>query len=649
MAQQEGPFSEYLQMAKMTPQVQVPQPTGLEGSGAAIGNIAMNFINGLRQGRMQKYAMQQMEEQKKFDAYQDAIKTVAASDLPDADKQRLSTQLSMPLIQRIAGDKQATSKETGNPLTDVLKNMAVGLVGGQAPKKSMELPMDPVVEALRASSDPSRSKTRMASQYEAKIRDRINTIFRDNPYAESRDVLSDPEISSIQKEAEGVFGVGKFQSPSLEKTYKELTAVSPSEKIKMDTLRQFLGIGKPTTEGAVSTAVIPGVAPVGVPTPQGPSATQAPPGMVQGGIPLPQRYIDQAATVAQTTGFPLYKESTTTEEFETPDGERLAGKNISVNVGGRVVSGIYDANNQILYPISSLKRIKPGGGTSKEVQLAYDDIREQVNKALAGVSGAVKDSLMAEAEAARRTGDIKALKDLPQRATKMLVDIDKEKASEARQNAIFSHQDEMAAKRFSQQEELYNRRAVTNAANGYRRDPIVRALDQVDAQIGGVESAFKLKQYLQNPNSVKMERSDFILLDKSLARAASKITDPTTGVKQTEEEGYNNLKNVVEALKVKINSVLTTEGSTLGDYATRRSLYNLIKNIQGSLKQKADSVKKEYRGFAVGAPPEMLDAAFGETTAAPPTPEAGGGKVPPRNRGARVGQGDQTTKQPADI
>ena len=51
MAQQDqlGPFSEYLTQpaaAALNP-IPIPKPTGFEGTGASIGHIALNFINGI--------------------------------------------------------------------------------------------------------------------------------------------------------------------------------------------------------------------------------------------------------------------------------------------------------------------------------------------------------------------------------------------------------------------------------------------------------------------------------------------------------------------------------------------------------------------------------------------------------------------------
>jgi len=160
MAQQEGPFSEYLQQIKITPPVEVPKPSGLEGTGAAIANIALNFMGGLRQGRQQKYMQQAMEEQKKFDAYQNAIQRVAASDLPRIKKQELVTALQGPLFSTVAADKDAAKSK--NPVARFLHGLAENAMGGTV-KKAQPLPMGPVVDALMKVGDPSQSLTNLSA------------------------------------------------------------------------------------------------------------------------------------------------------------------------------------------------------------------------------------------------------------------------------------------------------------------------------------------------------------------------------------------------------------------------------------------------------------------------------------------------------
>ena len=160
MAQQEGPFSEYLQQIKINPPIEVPKPTGMEGTGSALANIALNFMGGLRQGRQQKYMQQAMEEQKKFDAYQNAIQRVAASDLPGIKKQELVTALQGPLFSTVAADKDAAKSK--NPVARFLHGLAENAMGGTV-KKAQPLPMDPVVDALMKVGDPSQSLTNLSA------------------------------------------------------------------------------------------------------------------------------------------------------------------------------------------------------------------------------------------------------------------------------------------------------------------------------------------------------------------------------------------------------------------------------------------------------------------------------------------------------
>lgn len=627
MAQQEGPFSEYLQQLKMTPQVQVPQPTGMENTGTAIGNIAMNFINGLRQGRQQKYMQQQMEEQRKFDAYQQAMQRVASSDLTDNEKRGLYAELETPLIRRIAGDPEATSKKTGNPLTDVIKNLASS-VTGPVPKKGMELTMDPVLKALQAVSDPNRSRTRLASQYEGRIRSRLGQIIKDNPYMQSGDILKDPEISAVRQEAEQSLG-GAFASPALSEALQEFRSPSPSEQLKMRVMQQFLGpVGAQAPSGAASARTgVPPVAAAPVATgAQPPVPAKGAPSPARVGIPLSQEEINQAATAAQVTGLSLYREGQATEEFETPSGERLTGKNITGNFQGRgVMSGIYDPDTQTLYPLSSLKRLKPGQPTQAELALTGKEVSGQAASMISSLPKPVASAFQAEIEAAMRTGDLNALRRIPLRITEALSDQEKQKAIDARQSKAFSQQDAVSRERFDRQDRQSQQRAAATSSNAFLRDPAKRSFDQVDILMEGLVNEPKLLSYLKDPKGSKLTQSELTLIDKSLARVASKATDPTTGVKQAEEEGYNSLVGVVAKLGINLKSV-TDGGSILGNYETRKALYDMLANIYNAQKRKSDQVKGQYMQSASWVEPEILNRAFGvgvepaqpSTTVAPP-------------------------------
>lgn len=157
MAQQEGPFSSYLDYMQKPI---APAPTGLEGTGMGIANIAMNFLQGLRQGRAQQYIRSEKEEERKEQLLLNAMQIIQRSDMLPEDKAQYEARIQQEFAKRVAGVKEG-SKDTGNPLTDFFKRAGMALVGGQPPGgKKADIDMNVALEAFAAASDPSRSKTR---------------------------------------------------------------------------------------------------------------------------------------------------------------------------------------------------------------------------------------------------------------------------------------------------------------------------------------------------------------------------------------------------------------------------------------------------------------------------------------------------------
>lgn len=657
MAQQEGPFSEYLQMAKMTPQVQVPQPTGLEGGGAAIGNIAMNFINGLRQGRMQKYAMQQMEEQKKFDAYQDAIKTVAASDLPDAEKQRLSTQLSMPLIQRIAGDKQATSKETGNPLTDVLKNMAIGLVGGQAPKKSMDLPMDPVVEALRAASDPSRSRTRILSQYDAKARARIADILRDNPTPDSAIFSKDRILQSIQDEAAQAIGLG-IELPSIKRVFGEYRARTQAEDLQLkekqrqEQAEQRASIGieplatqpsevspatgapppaaggalAPTTDtaGVAKTAQPPVFPPVSTTT-TSPSKDLQPEPKAEY-IPLdPRSFFSHMTDIAQSGKMAKGRGLIGPPEEYIIDGKKVIGQLAEGTIGGKTQTGVYLDGR--FYTSGFSKPTKYDEIPSpKLIQDTYSATVDELPK-LVGDKDRL-DKYKAELDVYRNTGNIEKMRDLPSQIRMA------ESRIKAQQLKSAGRSDEDFRHRRNEYDRDYR-----SAVNSVLSNGVVRSYGRLKASFNNAINAYneywnklKTNQYLPK------EQTAF--LDNLLITLAAKSSDEMTGVREGERKIWSELSGAVTELKKRLanlagdkNDRLTNESRAIIHSHLKRLLASYNEGVQEAKGTAKSLVEASAYRYKFDSPEEQEKIkntfdrmSFGETTAAPPPSGAGGGR-----------------------
>lgn len=203
-----GPFGQYLtQSLEPTP---IPKPSGLGGFGESAAYLAGNFINGMRQAKSQRFAMEQMKQAREEQAYQTAMQHVAASGLPDDEKNHLITQLSIPLIQRIAADKDATTKNTGNHLTDFVKGIATNLVGGNLPKKQEPLDMAPVTAALLHAADPANSavnRANLVDQQASKLtNDIVNGAKNTGKNLTSLDFLGHEGLNNLAAEHQRLVG-----------------------------------------------------------------------------------------------------------------------------------------------------------------------------------------------------------------------------------------------------------------------------------------------------------------------------------------------------------------------------------------------------------------------------------------------------------
>lgn len=619
MAQQEGPFSEYLQQIKMTPPVQAPKPTGMEGTGSVIGNIALNFISGLRQGRQQQYMQQEMEEQKKFDAYQKAMERVSASKLPDAEKRSLYAELEKPLIQRIASDPNATSKKTGNPLTDFFKSVASS-VAGPAPKKRMSLEMDPVLNAYQAVSDPTRQVPYLGAQLDRQAESLIRQIANAENKAgravslesfstgENGQLLADV-IDKARVLGYDLQAVKRLYSETKHKTNADIDA--ERNRKQKDENAALAAKGLPDGD-ATPTSLSTDSESTQV------RQTGQPPVAAKVTAPLSQPVVANKAIGAEAgrSGFTpvdgnllfrvaaAIKENQKRDVLGNPevfviDGKLVTGRSVTgLPIGGKAVSGVLVGNN--LYKEGFRK---PTEYDVKPPQADVDNLSKQINEQilplLAGLPKPVSDAINSQILVATKTGNIKALNDIPLSVVRMLSADARQKASDERRESGEDFRDKQ-----------FERKAATTASSQYLRSQAKQSFDQIDMLMGGIINEPKLLSYLSNPKASKLSQSELTLIDKSLARVAAKSTDPTTGVKTSEEEGYNNLVDFIRRKGIDLNSVLTGK-STLGNEETRRALYDMLANLHKSSKRKAYEVRDSYRNTISWVGQEIGDKAFG--------------------------------------
>jgi hypothetical protein len=131
----QGPFSQYL----IPQEVKTPQLTGWEGPAGNAAYAASKFLEGIRNSRIQKFAMDQANDAKIHQAYQDAIGAVASNpNITKTTQSAMLNDLQHAMIMQAAGVKE-TGKHTGNPMTDHIKSIFSSMTGGNLPKAGAPL------------------------------------------------------------------------------------------------------------------------------------------------------------------------------------------------------------------------------------------------------------------------------------------------------------------------------------------------------------------------------------------------------------------------------------------------------------------------------------------------------------------------------
>lgn len=602
MAQQEGPFSEYLQQLKITPQVQAPQPTGLEGTGSAIGNIAMNFISGLRQGRQQKYMQQQMEEQRKFDAYQQAMQRVASSKLPDAEKRSLYAELETPLIRRIAGDPEATSKKTGNPLTDVIKNIASS-VAGPVPKKGMELTMDPVLKALQAVSDPERQVPYLASQLDRQaemvIRQGINAATRSGKPVTYETLFSGDAgrmLAGLENEARRL-GV---TLPSIARAASEYRPTAQSEWIKMQELegqkayfdqadpaptpaqaptRETRTTPAPAPAGA--TAAVPAVPIAAAPAVTTPAPAAAPPSVV----PISESEMRGDEALAVRAGQASREFRGNIEQFK----DESTGKVFSgFQYRGRRGTGIFEPG--VGLHKSGVRKLTDSEVNRPSPQIVEDTYKASVKALGASVDPKIAASYTGILETLRVQGDVKGMDNVVSQA--------------------------LNADRMNK--EYASRMAMASEAAESRRD--ARAQSGLQWVVSSVDKAQTVKDWNTAQTysdgalgSVRRASSskDYAIADLLLLRAVAKLTDLQTGIRDKEYDTFADVKGALSQLQTKYKNLLANKADRL-DEKSRAEFINVLNDLKAQAAGRYNETISRFKniGKKQGAPDDLLDIAL---------------------------------------
>ena len=127
---QPGPFSKYLQPTQPLPQDQpMNAPTGWESKGVAGGEIALGFLKGVRQQRVQQFAQQEAVKQGQYDAFLNQVDSILNDSKYD--------EATKSMVARYRADIHAqhfqaeTAKVQKGGVGEFFKNIMANLTGGQ--------------------------------------------------------------------------------------------------------------------------------------------------------------------------------------------------------------------------------------------------------------------------------------------------------------------------------------------------------------------------------------------------------------------------------------------------------------------------------------------------------------------------------------
>jgi hypothetical protein len=126
---QPGPFSKYLQPTQPGPMDQpMNAPTGWESKGVAGGEIALGFLKGVRQQRVQQFAQQEAVKQAQYDALRSQInRHVQNDDLEEMTRHDLGQYGDDLQTQHFTAETRKVKGGVG----EFFKNLIVNATGGQ--------------------------------------------------------------------------------------------------------------------------------------------------------------------------------------------------------------------------------------------------------------------------------------------------------------------------------------------------------------------------------------------------------------------------------------------------------------------------------------------------------------------------------------
>lgn len=614
-----GPFSQYL-TAPLQPSA--PEPTGFEGGGANVAFIASKFLDGIKQHRAQQFALQQLEEEKAQRGYETAIQAIQNNqNLTPAKRQELMTPLIQGLIGQAASVKEG-AKHTGNPLTDLAKNIFTNATGGTLPK-GQKLDMGLVGNVFSEMNNPENHVATHLTRGDQQAQQLISSMGQD---ATQEKILNSPDFHNVVNQTRAATGQADWMPDISHLPANDVELYK--RKATVQGYNNYLP-GITGNSGSASTQPTPG---------------QPATGNVFKDLTLPQirqinaKHADEQAFLKGQGIPPLpgqsmapYNIDTTELDYLDPSGQ--AGKNIfrGVTVQGGNESGVYNLE------------------TGNRIQGA--------RKALASDINALTPEEVAHAKATAESfkQNIKVLfKDNPVAADSFFKMLDEasldSKDPGGKMNAILQRAESQASDAWQKkiaQSNAASQRAIANAAKSnndvqeiakwYNSAEPVQQATMARAQVSSVKAAMANAAANKNYGDA----------DRLLIRAIAKLSDPATGVRDAEYTTFAQAAGSVQAGITKLNALFEQNGNILPE-ATRQQLLGDLDGLMKSL----ETNKIEYQNQAIrlaqdSGVGDRVARVIGTPMTTPPPPGNGAAPAPaaaPKN--PRVPSKDKVKRIP---
>lgn len=628
-----GPFSEYL-TNPLKPST--PQATGFEGTGTNIAFIASKFLDGVKQHRAEQFAREQAEEEKGRRGYEMAMDAIAKNPTLTPMKRQ---ELMAPLLNGIigqAGSVKESGKHTGNPLTDVMKNIFTNITGGGQLPKGQKFDMALVGKQLTEMQNEQNHIPYHLSAGDQGVAKLISSMGNN---ATQEKLLNSEEFRNLVNQTRQNTGIADW-APDIAHLPKD-EADLYKRRATIQGFRNYLpGVMAETPQQPTETpqAVAPQTptpAPTATPPVSGTtSAAPVAPASTQGKT-LQQirtelnRHADQlnflkSQGVPPSPGQSAPPYSIDGTEIDYIDPSAPPGRNIfrGVTVQGGNESGVYNLE------------------TGKSVTGARRALASDINTA------SPDDVAQAKGIAnAYRVNINELFKGYPAFASSFQAMLDTaaldKKDPAGKLNQVLKDAESQAKSLWEKkiaESNAANQRSIMNAARGstdvqqlfntYSSAEPVKQYNMANAQVASVDSAIA--------NAVATK--NFGDADLLLIRAIAKLSDPATGVRDAEYANFAKAAGSINAGLTRIQALFEKNGNIL-DEKTRNLLLSDLKYLKSSLERN----KTEYQDQTIRLAKELgvedrVKHVMGVPTAPPPSgpvsPSANTRpSAPPRRRG----------------